>query len=169
MEIHLIIGWWVALHQPPSHIIVGRPFLSLVDSSLAALVLSVVDRGRDLISRITFYFHFVCRNELQTYMELLVRNFNPSSLSGLMCRNYISVGWDGSLYDCDFNQQLDLPMKKLRNSGNENKKVYQYFSSKFQDVQVIASDILQLRPERISHLSENTSKFFIISANFNLL
>lgn len=58
------------------------------------------------------------RNELQTYMELLVRNFNPSSLSGLMCRNYISVGWDGSLYDCDFNQQLDLPMKKLRNSAS---------------------------------------------------
>ncbi|PIK51720.1 hypothetical protein BSL78_11393 [Apostichopus japonicus] len=56
------------------------------------------------------------RNELQSYMEVLVRNFNAASLQGLMCRNYISVGWDGSLFDCDFNQQLDIPMKKPRNS-----------------------------------------------------
>jgi radical SAM/Cys-rich protein len=45
---------------------------------------------------------------LQRYMEILVRAFNPSTVSGLMCRNTLSVSWDGRLYDCDFNQMLDL-------------------------------------------------------------
>ncbi len=44
----------------------------------------------------------------QSYMERLVAAFNPATLSGLMCRNTISVSWDGGLYDCDFNQMLDL-------------------------------------------------------------
>ena len=42
------------------------------------------------------------------YMERLVAAFNPAAVSGLMCRNTLSVGWDGRLYDCDFNQMLDL-------------------------------------------------------------
>jgi radical SAM/Cys-rich protein len=45
---------------------------------------------------------------LQRYMELLVNSFNPTTISGLMCRNTLSVSWDGRLYDCDFNQMLDL-------------------------------------------------------------
>ncbi len=45
---------------------------------------------------------------LQAYMELLVNAFNPGSVAGLMCRNTVSVGWDGLVYDCDFNQMLDL-------------------------------------------------------------
>ena len=42
------------------------------------------------------------------YMEKLVNAFNPSAAAGVMCRNTISIGWDGGLYDCDFNQMLDL-------------------------------------------------------------
>lgn len=42
------------------------------------------------------------------YMEKLVNAFNPATVEGLMCRNTISVSWDGFLYDCDFNQMLDL-------------------------------------------------------------
>ncbi|HEY9631090.1 MAG TPA: arsenosugar biosynthesis radical SAM (seleno)protein ArsS [Coleofasciculaceae cyanobacterium] len=45
---------------------------------------------------------------LQQYMELLVNSFNPATIAGLMCRNTLSVSWDGKLYDCDFNQMLDL-------------------------------------------------------------
>lgn len=45
---------------------------------------------------------------LQGYMELLVNSFNPATVNGLMCRNTLSVSWDGYLYDCDFNQMLDL-------------------------------------------------------------
>jgi radical SAM/Cys-rich protein len=43
-----------------------------------------------------------------SYMERLVQSFNPAAVPGLMCRNTISVGWDGRLYDCDFNQMLEL-------------------------------------------------------------
>ena len=45
---------------------------------------------------------------LQEYMELLVNSFNPVTVAGLMCRNTISISWDGRLYDCDFNQMLEL-------------------------------------------------------------
>lgn len=46
----------------------------------------------------------------QAYMEKLVHAFNPAAAAGVMCRNTLSVGWDGALYDCDFNQMLDLPV-----------------------------------------------------------
>ncbi len=44
------------------------------------------------------------------YMSLLVNHFNPSTVRGLMCRTLVSVGFDGRLYDCDFNQMLALPL-----------------------------------------------------------
>ncbi len=44
------------------------------------------------------------------YMQKIVGAFNPSAVSGVMCRTMVSVGWDGTLYDCDFNQMLDLPV-----------------------------------------------------------
>ncbi len=47
----------------------------------------------------------------ESYMQTLVEAFNPGTISGLMCRNTISVSWDGYLYDCDFNQMLDLKVK----------------------------------------------------------
>ncbi|MDR1740648.1 MAG: arsenosugar biosynthesis radical SAM protein ArsS [Synergistaceae bacterium] len=43
------------------------------------------------------------------YMERLYRAFNPAALPGMMCRDQISVGWDGRIYDCDFNQAAELP------------------------------------------------------------
>jgi radical SAM/Cys-rich protein len=45
---------------------------------------------------------------LEEYMQLLIHAFNPATISGLMCRNTISVGWRGEVYDCDFNQQLEM-------------------------------------------------------------
>jgi radical SAM/Cys-rich protein len=47
---------------------------------------------------------------LESYMQLLVQSFNPATARGVMCRTTLSVGWDGTLYDCDFNQMLDLPI-----------------------------------------------------------
>jgi len=44
----------------------------------------------------------------EEYMQKLVDAFNPMTVEGLMCRNTISVSWEGYLYDCDFNQMLDL-------------------------------------------------------------
>ncbi|MDH4084312.1 MAG: arsenosugar biosynthesis radical SAM protein ArsS [Nitrospira sp.] len=44
------------------------------------------------------------------YMTRLANAFNPAAAAGVMCRYTLSVGWDGKLYDCDFNQMLDLPV-----------------------------------------------------------
>jgi radical SAM/Cys-rich protein len=44
----------------------------------------------------------------ESYMEKLVNAYNPVAAANVMCRNTLSVGWDGYLYDCDFNQMLDL-------------------------------------------------------------
>jgi len=44
------------------------------------------------------------------YMERLVNAFNPAAAAGVMCRYTLSVGWDGTLYDCDFNQMLQMPI-----------------------------------------------------------
>ena len=52
--------------------------------------------------------------KLDEYMELLMSAFNPGTVEGLMCRNTISVGWRGEVYDCDFNQQLDMQWRNGR-------------------------------------------------------
>lgn len=54
--------------------------------------------------------HLKLRGEYERYKELLESNFNAATLDQVMCRNLISIGWDGSVYDCDFNQMLDLPL-----------------------------------------------------------
>jgi radical SAM/Cys-rich protein len=56
-----------------------------------------------------FLEHLDRTGSLHRYMELLVASFNPRAADGLMCRTYLSVGWDGTLYDCDFNQMLEMP------------------------------------------------------------
>jgi radical SAM/Cys-rich protein len=44
------------------------------------------------------------------YMDLLLNNFNPHAASSVMCKSLISIGWDGQIYDCDFNQMLEIPV-----------------------------------------------------------
>ncbi len=55
--------------------------------------------------------HLKLRGEYDGYMELLANNFNLATLEHVMCRNLISVGYDGSIHDCDFNQMLELPVR----------------------------------------------------------
>lgn len=64
--------------------------------------------------------HLRLRNEYDRYKDLLEKNFNAATLDHLMCRNLISIGWDGSVYDCDFNQMLDLA---LTDTAGENLNV----------------------------------------------
>lgn len=52
--------------------------------------------------------YLVASNNYEEYMEKLVNAYNPVAAQNVMCRNTISVSWDGYLYDCDFNQMLDL-------------------------------------------------------------
>lgn len=55
--------------------------------------------------------HLKLRGEYDCYLELLANNFNGATLDQVMCRNLISVGWEGLIYDCDFNQMLNLPIR----------------------------------------------------------
>jgi len=58
---------------------------------------------------ISRYLQFLMDSgNLQAYMDRLVSAFNPAAVDGLMCRTTLSVGWDGRLYDCDFNQMIEL-------------------------------------------------------------
>ena len=54
---------------------------------------------------------------LQAYMERLTNAFNPATVAGLMCRNTLSIGWRGEVYDCDFNQQLGMQWGNPDRSG----------------------------------------------------
>ncbi|QDZ24765.1 radical SAM/Cys-rich domain-containing protein [Chloropicon primus] len=76
-------------------------------NSLLALNNMPVNRYSEYLNR---------TNELEKYMNLLVDNFNEQAVDGLMCRNLFSVGWDGRIFDCDFNQQLDMPIKGQKKS-----------------------------------------------------
>jgi radical SAM/Cys-rich protein len=55
--------------------------------------------------------HLKLRGEYGRYMELLEASFNMATLDRVMCRNLVSVGWEGTMYDCDFNQMIDLPLR----------------------------------------------------------
>jgi len=55
-----------------------------------------------------FLDDLVGRGRYDEYMNKLVAAYNPAAVPGVMCRTTLSVGWDGRLYDCDFNQMLGL-------------------------------------------------------------
>ncbi|UII22059.1 arsenosugar biosynthesis radical SAM (seleno)protein ArsS [Fulvivirga ligni] len=62
---------------------------------------------------ISRFLDFLLRSDnYEDYMEKLVMSFNPAAVKGVMCRNTISVDYEGYLYDCDFNQMLDLKVEK---------------------------------------------------------
>jgi len=55
-----------------------------------------------------FLDYLIASDNYTSYMEALIDAFNPTTVDGLMCRNTLSISWDGYIYDCDFNQMLDL-------------------------------------------------------------
>ena len=70
----------------------------------------------------------------EEYMEKLVNAFNPMTVEGLMCRNTISVSWEGYLHDCDFNQMLDL---KVATKGKKSQHLDDFDLEVFQDRNVV--------------------------------
>ncbi len=57
-----------------------------------------------------FLEFLITSGNYEGYMERLANAFNPAAAAGVMCRHTLSVGWEGTLYDCDFNQMLELPL-----------------------------------------------------------
>ncbi len=72
---------------------------NLVFNSLYVITNMPINRFRHFLERADLY---------ESYMQKLFNAFNPSAARGIMCRNLISVGYDGTLYDCDFNQMLEM-------------------------------------------------------------
>ena len=63
-----------------------------------------------------FLDYLIASENYQEYMETLVSRFNPNATKELMCKNTISVSWEGFIYDCDFNQMLDLKINSKNNT-----------------------------------------------------
>ena len=59
------------------------------------------------------------QNRLDDYMRLLSQNFNADAAGAVMCRSLVSIGWDGAIYDCDFNQMLEIPI-----SGGDHQTIW---------------------------------------------
>lgn len=64
------------------------------------------------------------QGKYKDYMSLLVNHFNSDTVEHLMCRNLVSISWDGRLYDCDFNQMLELPIGAAKTRGKANLTIY---------------------------------------------
>ena len=60
-----------------------------------------------------FLDYLIASENYEDYMYALVEAYNPAAVANVMCTNTLSVSWDGYLYDCDFNQMLDMPMLRL--------------------------------------------------------
>ncbi|MBD0824106.1 arsenosugar biosynthesis radical SAM (seleno)protein ArsS [Aestuariibaculum marinum] len=67
-----------------------------------------------------FLDYLIASENYEDYMYALVEAFNPNAVSNVMCTNTLSVSWNGYLYDCDFNQMLELPV------NNEVKHISEY-------------------------------------------
>ena len=88
------------LEQQYKHELFNR--FGIVFNNLYVLANIPINRYERYLKKIGKYEH---------YLELLKGNFNTEVVEHLMCRTQVSVGWDGRLYDCDFNQMLDLYLK----------------------------------------------------------
>lgn len=73
-----------------------------------------------------FLEYLIASDNYEDYMYALVEAFNPAAVANVMCKNTISVGWDGYLYDCDFNQMLGLKVaSKVQHISAYNEKMLQ--------------------------------------------
>ena len=71
-----------------------------------------------------FLEYLIASDNYEDYMYALVEAFNPAAVKNVMCTNTISVSWDGYLYDCDFNQMLDLKVaSKVQHISEYNENV----------------------------------------------
>ena len=91
---------------PPAQSSLERDFKERLSKHYQVVFNSLFTITNMPISR--FLDYLIKTDNYESYMAELIENFNPHAVEGLMCRNTLSVGWDGQLYDCDFNQMLEL-------------------------------------------------------------
>jgi radical SAM/Cys-rich protein len=98
----------VGAFLPPDQSSIERDFKKELEARYGLVFNRLYTITNMPISRFMDYLHR--SGNYEKYMQKLVASFNPATLDGLMCRTLISVSWDGRLYDCDFNQMIELPL-----------------------------------------------------------
>jgi radical SAM/Cys-rich protein len=111
LQLHLVYNPLGAF-LPPSQEKLEQDYKRRLDEAFGIRFSRLYTIANMPISRFAEYLRQ--RGEYGRYMSLLVNHFNEGTLEGLMCRSLVSVGWDGRLYDCDFNQMLEIPLVKGR-------------------------------------------------------
>jgi radical SAM/Cys-rich protein len=99
----------VGPHLPPSQVKLEQDYKQILSDEFGIVFNRLLCLTNMPITR--YATHLKLRGEYDRYMELLETSFNAATLEQVMCRSLVSVGWEGSIYDCDFNQMLDLPIR----------------------------------------------------------
>ncbi|MFC3199116.1 arsenosugar biosynthesis radical SAM (seleno)protein ArsS [Parapedobacter deserti] len=97
---------------PPSQAVLERDYKAVLQQRFGVTFNHLLVITNLPISRYLDYL--LISGNYESYMEKLVNAYNPAAAQNVMCRNTISVGWDGYLYDCDFNQMLELQVACTR-------------------------------------------------------
>jgi len=103
----------VGPHLPPPQAQLEQDYKRILREQFGILFNHLYCLSNMAITR--YATHLKLRGEYVRYVELLETNFNAATLDQVMCRDLISIGWNGWVYDCDFNQMLDRPL--LDNAG----------------------------------------------------
>jgi radical SAM/Cys-rich protein len=105
LELNLVYNP-VGAFLPPRQQSIERQFKRELEQKFGVVFNRLYTITNMPISR--FLEFLVATGNYESYMERLANAFNPTAAAGVMCRTMVSVGWDGTLYDCDFNQMLEL-------------------------------------------------------------
>lgn len=112
LEIDLVYNP-VGAHLPPSQAQLKKDYKAKLDADFGIQFNELYCITNMPIKR--FLFDLKRQNKLAEYMQLLIDNFNPAAAREVMCLSLVSVSWDGKIFDCDFNQMLQLGL-----SGSQN-------------------------------------------------
>ena len=96
------------------------------------------------------------------YMSLLVNHFNPATVDSLMCRDLVSIGWDGRLYDCDFNQMLEIPLVARRIDNLGHRRCRRTCGRRASQPARIVSDAPRARARAAPARSPKTSRLLVL-------
>ncbi len=107
LELNLVYNP-VGAHLPPPQAKLEQDYRHRLKESLGICFNQLFTITNMPIKR---YVHYLKREgEFDNYMELLVNNFNIQAAENVMCTDMLSISWDGYIYDCDFNQMLEIPI-----------------------------------------------------------
>jgi radical SAM/Cys-rich protein len=99
----------VGPHLPPAQEKLEKDYKNILNEQFGVVFNQLFCLTNMPITR--YATHLKLRGEYDSYMNLLESSFNRSTLEQVICRNLISVGWEGLIFDCDFNQMLNLPIR----------------------------------------------------------